>query len=208
MSIPKFVCEFARAAGGLAETMRPLCTLRMATLLLVVLVLPTVHAIKSDKGAKANSPEESMKKSKKGQSLTMFVAAGKVNNKPATGPYTERWTSLRQGSLYNNHIDAKAGNLEIKGNIGQTVKLKAALEKAFDARCVAHYLDPTHLTWTHDVHWSAPTKISLSELKVRLVEDEKPTRKWKDDMLNKEAELQCAQQWHKASSQQQQCTVS
>ncbi|VDM46233.1 unnamed protein product [Toxocara canis] len=45
--------------------------------------------------------------SRKGQSLMMFVAVGKVNNKPATRRYTERWTSIWQGSLYNNHIDAK-----------------------------------------------------------------------------------------------------
>lgn len=48
-----------------------------------------------------------MKMSRKGQSLMMFVAVGKVNNKPATRRYTERWTSIWQGSLYNNHIDAK-----------------------------------------------------------------------------------------------------
>ncbi|KHN84296.1 LDLR chaperone MESD [Toxocara canis] len=55
----------------------------------------------------ANSPEELMKMSKKGQSLMMFVSVGSVNNEPVTRQYAEKWTTLWQSSLYNNHIDVQ-----------------------------------------------------------------------------------------------------
>ncbi|VDM43012.1 unnamed protein product [Toxocara canis] len=79
----------------------------------------------------------------------------------------------------------QADTLEIKSNIEQTIKLKAVLEKAFDAR-----------------------KTTQSELKARLAEDEKQVRKWKEELSKKEVELQCAQQSHRALCQQQQCNVS
>ena len=37
----------------------------------------------------------------------MFVNVGDVDGKPATKEYTEKWTSLWQNSLHNNHIDVQ-----------------------------------------------------------------------------------------------------
>uniref|UniRef100_A0A0M3I2Y3 Major sperm protein n=1 Tax=Ascaris lumbricoides TaxID=6252 RepID=A0A0M3I2Y3_ASCLU len=79
----------------------------------------------------------------------------------------------------------QADTLEIRSNVEQTIKLKAVLEKALEAR-----------------------KTTQSELKLRLLEEEKQTRKWKDELLKKEAELQSAQQVQRALAHQQQCAIS
>ncbi|VDD92525.1 unnamed protein product [Enterobius vermicularis] len=44
---------------------------------------------------KANSPEDLLKLTKKGQSVMMFVNVGDVDGKPATKEYTEKWTNNR-----------------------------------------------------------------------------------------------------------------
>lgn len=55
----------------------------------------------------AETPEELMMLSKKGQSVMMFVGIGDVNGKRAEKFYTERWIGIWQNSLFNNHIDVQ-----------------------------------------------------------------------------------------------------
>uniref|UniRef100_A0A0N5ANY1 Mesoderm development candidate 2 n=1 Tax=Syphacia muris TaxID=451379 RepID=A0A0N5ANY1_9BILA len=55
----------------------------------------------------AKNPEDLLKLTKKGQSVMMFVTVCDVNGKTADKEYTEKWTSLWQSSLYNNHMDVQ-----------------------------------------------------------------------------------------------------
>ncbi|CAJ0950732.1 unnamed protein product, partial [Mesorhabditis belari] len=54
-------------------------------------------------------PEKLMKMSKKGETLMMFVGVIDPEKPRETDirPFTDKWTSLWQTSLYNNHIEAQ-----------------------------------------------------------------------------------------------------
>ncbi|CAG9531738.1 unnamed protein product [Cercopithifilaria johnstoni] len=60
----------------------------------------------------AETPEELMMLSKKGQSVMMFVGIGDVNGKRAQKFYTERWIGIWQNSLFNNHIDVQTFTID------------------------------------------------------------------------------------------------
>uniref|UniRef100_A0A8R1HRC0 LDLR chaperone MESD n=1 Tax=Caenorhabditis japonica TaxID=281687 RepID=A0A8R1HRC0_CAEJA len=57
--------------------------------------------------AKAKNPEDLIAMSKKGQTLMLFVGVVDPANpkKKDIRPFTEKWTSLWQSQLYNNHVD-------------------------------------------------------------------------------------------------------
>ncbi|MCP9262323.1 Mesoderm development candidate 2 [Dirofilaria immitis] len=60
----------------------------------------------------AETPEELMMLSKKGQSVMMFVGIGDVNGKRAEKFYTDRWIRIWQSSLFNNHIDVQTFTID------------------------------------------------------------------------------------------------
>nr|CRZ21966.1 BMA-BMY-1 [Brugia malayi] len=60
----------------------------------------------------AETPEELMMLSKKGQSVMMFVGIGDVNGKRAEKFYTERWIGVWRNSLFNNHIDVQTFTID------------------------------------------------------------------------------------------------
>ncbi|CAI5442021.1 unnamed protein product [Caenorhabditis angaria] len=57
--------------------------------------------------AQAKNPEELLMMSKKGQTLMMFVNVVDTSQptKRDIRPFTEKWTSLWQSQLFNNHVD-------------------------------------------------------------------------------------------------------
>ncbi|CAI4232746.1 unnamed protein product [Auanema sp. JU1783] len=59
--------------------------------------------------AKAKSPEDLVRLSKKGQPLMMFVSVTDPEHPKSKNirPFTEHWSGLWQSALYNNHIESQ-----------------------------------------------------------------------------------------------------
>uniref|UniRef100_A0A914L9A7 LDLR chaperone boca n=1 Tax=Meloidogyne incognita TaxID=6306 RepID=A0A914L9A7_MELIC len=65
-------------------------------------------AEQENKPKTANSPDDLLKMTKKGQSVMMFVSvANPVDNSKSTKEFTEKISAQWQQSFFNNHIDAQ-----------------------------------------------------------------------------------------------------
>ncbi|KAI6212743.1 hypothetical protein M3Y94_00064800 [Aphelenchoides besseyi] len=56
----------------------------------------------------ANSPDDLLRLSKKGQAIMMFITVTEGTDGKATRPFTDRMSQLWQSNLYNNHIDVQS----------------------------------------------------------------------------------------------------